>query len=84
MQFVRPVVRTVGTITGTVRDMSRLRQVASILAKHGLGVLVTGIDVPGINTNRSFESTPQRTVMAIQELGPTYIKLGQILSPGQM
>ena len=50
------------------------------LAKHGLGVLVTGIDVPGINTNRSFESTPQRTVMAIQELGPTYIKLGQILS----
>ena len=80
MQFVRPVVRTVGTITGTVRDMSRLRQVASILAKHGLGILVTGIDVPGINSNRSFESTPQRTVLAIQELGPTYIKLGQILS----
>ena len=80
MQFVRPVVRTVGTITGTVRDMARLRQVSSILAKHGLGVLVTGIDLPGITAGRTFESTPQRTVTAIQELGPTYIKLGQILS----
>lgn len=79
MQFVRPVVRTVGTITGTVRDAARLRQVGTILAKYGLGMLVTGVDSPG-GSNRTFESTPKLTVEAIQELGPTYIKFGQILS----
>lgn len=80
MKIVRPVVETTNTLARTVRDANRLRLVASILVKHGLGVLVAGIDIPGINASRRFESTPARAAAAIQELGPTYIKLGQILS----
>jgi ubiquinone biosynthesis protein len=80
MRFVRPVVKTVGNISGTVRDVGRLREVAIILVRHGMGMLVAGIDVPGISKSSEFTTTPERTVAAIQELGPTFIKLGQILS----
>jgi ubiquinone biosynthesis protein len=54
--------------------------VATVLVKHGLGILVAGLDLPGVRASRRFESTPARAVAAIKELGPTYIKLGQILS----
>jgi len=80
MGIVRPVMRTMGSLTHTVRDMARLQQVATILVRHGLGVLVAGIDLPGIRAPRKFASTPARAAAAIQELGPTFIKFGQILS----
>ncbi|MFT5679345.1 MAG: ubiquinone biosynthesis protein [Myxococcota bacterium] len=80
MQFVRPVVKTTGTLARTVQNMGRLRQVSVVLARHGLGVLVSGVELPGVKVSRRFESTPDRTVKAIQELGPTFIKLGQVLS----
>ncbi|MFT4980139.1 MAG: ubiquinone biosynthesis protein, partial [Myxococcota bacterium] len=80
MQIVRPVVKTTNTLARTVRDVGRLRVVATVLAKHGLGALVAGLDLPGIRARRRFETTPARAAAAIQELGPTYIKLGQILS----
>ena len=80
MRFVRPVVKTVGSLTERVRDVNRLRAVSVILAKHGLGILVTGIPLPNFRAEATFESNPQRVVKAIQELGPTFIKFGQILS----
>lgn len=80
MRFVRPVVKTVGSLSGTVRDMKRLREVATILVRHGFDLLVRGVDVPGISASNRLESTPERSVSAIQELGPTFIKFGQILS----
>ncbi len=80
MRIVRPVVKTVGNLTGTVRDVNRLREVSLILARHGLGLLVSGIDLPGITQSKEISTTPNRTVAAIQELGPTFIKFGQILS----
>ncbi|MDG1483660.1 MAG: AarF/UbiB family protein [Myxococcota bacterium] len=80
MQFVRPVVKTTGTLARTVQNMGRVRQVSLVLARHGLGMLVSGVELPGVKVSRRFESTPDRTVAAIQELGPTFIKLGQVLS----
>ncbi len=80
MKFVRPFVKTVGSLSETVRDANRFREVAVVLAKHGLGVLVSGVDVPGVQTDTEFKGTPQRLVQALQELGPTFIKFGQILS----
>jgi len=80
MQFVRPVVKTTGTLARTVQNMGRVRQVSLVLARHGLGMLVAGVELPGVKVSRRFESTPARTVAAIQELGPTFIKLGQVLS----
>lgn len=78
MGIVGPVVRTVGSLSHTVRDVGRLRQVAMVLTRHGLGLLVAGL--PGVTAERDYSSTPDRAVSAIQELGPTFIKLGQVLS----
>ena len=80
MKIVRPVVQTVGSISGTVRDANRFREVAVILARHGFGALVSGLDIPGVDTSSNIQSTPERLVQAIQALGPTFIKFGQILS----
>ncbi len=78
--------RTAGAVAGTVRDINRLQEVARILIRHGLGILVSSIDIPGIpKPNPETDSiavltTPDRAVAALQELGPTFIKLGQVLS----
>ncbi len=59
-----------------------MQDVARILIRYGLGALVSNLDIPGLGRSRSkaFESNPQRVLAAIQELGPTFIKFGQILS----
>ncbi len=80
MKLVRPFVKTVGSLSVTVRDAKRFREVAMVLAKHGLGVLVAGAEIPGLKVETEFSGTPQRLVQALQELGPTFIKFGQILS----
>lgn len=82
MQIVRPVVATVGGIAHRVRDLNRLQQVARILVGHGLGTLVAGIALPGQAPffRGKFESTPERAAAALQQLGPTFVKLGQVLS----
>jgi ubiquinone biosynthesis protein len=80
MRIVQPVVKTVGSFSQGVRDMGRLKEVATVLTRHGLGLAVHGLGIPGVRSTEHFESTPERVVSAIQELGPTFIKLGQILS----
>jgi ubiquinone biosynthesis protein len=59
-----------------------MNEVAKILAKHGFGLLVSNIDIPGFpkTSTKAINSTPTRACAALQELGPTFIKLGQILS----
>ena len=82
MRIVRPVVSTFGGLSHTVRDISRMREVATVLVKYGMGFMVSHIHIPGFRKvrERSFRSEPDRVVRAIQELGPTFIKLGQVLS----
>jgi ubiquinone biosynthesis protein len=81
MRIFRPVVRTTLTLQETVRDLNRLREVASVLVRHGLGALVAGLKLPGFHdVSRAIETTPERLVAAIQALGPTFVKLGQVLS----
>ena len=76
MRIVRPVVQTVGGMGSRVRDLGRLNEVTRILVRHGLGVLADG----AAKRDPPLQTTPARVVQAIQELGPTYVKLGQILS----
>ncbi|MCP4809628.1 MAG: AarF/ABC1/UbiB kinase family protein [Proteobacteria bacterium] len=82
MRIVQPVVSTARQITGTVRDMARMREVAQVLAQHGFGAVVANVDIPGLSTAdlASVETTPERANTALQALGPTFIKLGQVLS----
>ena len=44
-------------------------------------MLVAGTDIPGMrDVGRTYASTPDRLKRAIEQLGPTYVKLGQVLS----
>ncbi len=82
MRLVRPVVKTAAGVAGTVRDMGRMRQVAAVLGRYGFGALLARIDIPGLPKPRAedLETTPEATAAMLQELGPTFIKLGQVLS----
>ncbi|QEW04265.1 ABC1 kinase family protein [Microbacterium lushaniae] len=71
-------------------NFSRYQEIADTLTRHGLGFLAgaTGVarwvparrrrDVPHPQT-RSY-TVPQRVRVALEELGPTFVKLGQLLS----
>jgi ubiquinone biosynthesis protein len=81
MQIVRPVVKTATGVRDTVRDVARLQEVGAVLARHGFGWMLTRIGFPGFRAGGEFaETTPERASRALQQLGPTFIKLGQVLS----
>ncbi len=54
----------------------RYRQVVEVLTRHGLGFLAGS----GLRAVRLPHSRPEHVRMALEELGPTFIKLGQIAS----
>ena len=65
----------------------RYREIARVLMRHGLGFLVgiTGLErfAPfrrGVSTGAGWPSQPERLRLALEDLGPTFVKLGQILS----
>lgn len=72
-------------------EIARFRQIGEILLKNGLGFLVERLEmgrfVPGWRRRFSESerqmarlSVPERVRRTLEELGPTYIKLGQLLS----
>ena len=77
---------------GAARDLSRLREISSVLIRHGLGDLVrrtglaTTLERAGQilhwgEAGKSPEIEPQeRFRRSLEELGPTFVKLGQVLS----
>ena len=72
------------------RHLERYRQIADVLSRHGLGFIVgvvgLGRWVPfhrgvlGHERRQEPYTTPEHLRLAIEELGPTFIKLGQLLS----
>jgi ubiquinone biosynthesis protein len=77
---------------GTARDIGRLHEIGSILIRHGLGDVVqrTGIAKVLQKAGKALHwdapqrlgrlTSPQRVRMACEELGPTFVKLGQVLA----
>ena len=75
----------------TYRHWNRYREVAGILAKHGFGDVLHALRLdhyaqaalktllPQSRAGREL-SRPQRVRLAIEELGPTFVKAGQYLS----
>lgn len=66
----------------TVRDAARLSEIASVLAKHGFGHLLERM---GLGAARRDEAVPTlsravRIRLVLSDLGPSFIKLGQIAS----
>lgn len=75
------------SLLNTVRDLERLRQIVLVLVRHGfgevvqrtgLGSLVAGKTVAEQATSRV--KVGERLRLVVQDLGPSFIKLGQIVS----
>jgi ubiquinone biosynthesis protein len=99
------------SVVSAVRDLARLREITSVLVRHGFGEVVTRMGfgrrprrgtpsdpppsmrpgeeaAPEISTEelakgeeeKSRTSTAERIRLVLQDLGPSFIKLGQIAS----
>lgn len=86
---LRRVYENLRTGHAVLRDANRLGQIAVVLVRHGFGAFVQSLKLQDRwVTNKLFELAPQmedlpierRILLACQELGPTFIKLGQMLS----
>lgn len=77
---------------GTVRDLGRLQEIASVLIRYGFGDLVRRIGMADMleragrllhwnKTDELLRMAPAvRVRRALEELGPTFVKLGQVLA----
>ncbi len=75
-----------------VRDLPRLHEITTVFIRHGLGDLVRRVGVASVleragqilhwgEARDSAQLEPQRRLrLALEELGPTFVKLGQMLS----
>jgi len=73
------------SLLDTVKNTDRLRQIATVLAKHGFGELLSRTGLPGFGPRAHGDGAPTsgfpvRLRRALQELGPSFVKLGQIVS----
>ncbi len=72
--------KIVGFYTSSLKVV-RAAQIMTILAKHSLSVLFDRMRiVKRHNVQKVVVSTPERIRMTIEELGPTFVKFGQILA----
>lgn len=71
-----------------VKNVQRLRHILAVFAKHGFADVVQRMDLgkflPGrlgaFAESEADRSVPERLRRAFEELGPTFVKLGQLLS----
>ncbi|MBI2203030.1 MAG: insulinase family protein [Candidatus Rokubacteria bacterium] len=75
------------------RNLGRLRDIVNVFLKHGLGQVIEALQLHDVAPIRwwykplharldrgEIVSPPERLRMAFEELGPTFIKFGQLLS----
>jgi ubiquinone biosynthesis protein len=77
---------------GIMRELPRLHEIASVFIRHGLGEFVQRIGIAGVlaRAGAILQRSPsadqvtldpaQRMRMALEELGPTFVKLGQVMA----
>ena len=77
---------------GIMRELPRLHEIASVLVRHGLGDFVQRIGIAGVleragqilNFGAAAEAQrldqASRIRLALEELGPTFVKLGQVMA----
>ena len=86
------MIRKIGLIGRTYRHINRYREIVTVLFKHGFGDLITNSQIEKyldfgkkFIPNKKIEKTTslsrwERIRMVLEELGPTFIKFGQIMS----
>lgn len=77
-------------LTQTYRSINRLREIALILSKHGFHQVLEGVGLAKfLPLSKRFRGrsgvpgdipVPVQLRMALEDLGPTFVKLGQMLS----
>lgn len=73
---------------GETNHTARYREIASVLGRHSLGFLAALLGIGGLGARRptagaSADGASDAAVhlrLALEELGPTFVKLGQVLS----
>ncbi|MBM4373843.1 MAG: ubiquinone biosynthesis protein UbiB, partial [Deltaproteobacteria bacterium] len=93
MSSSRTLLQNLRAARSALKDLARMRQITTVLARHGYGHLVRGMtrgdaelaEQLGTTTaEASPEATradlAERLPLVLQDLGPTFVKLGQILS----
>lgn len=83
-----PLPMTMNSLSRVEGGAKRLAEIAGILARYGLADWLSGVDAPWIHNrfrdetggNLARYSSEERVRLALQEIGATGIKLGQILS----
>ena len=82
----------VSGVFSVARELPRLREISSVLIRHGLGDLVRRVGVSTLleHTGQLLQwgqasevahlEPQQRARLALEQLGPTFVKLGQMLS----
>lgn len=84
-------IRKIGLVSRTYRHVNRYRQILAVFFKYGFGDLVDRLDagryvelgahiLKGRSEPLEALTRPERIRKALEDLGPTFIKLGQILS----
>jgi len=80
-------------IRRTYKNLGRFRDIVNVFLKHGLGQIIEGLELHQFAPIRWWYkplhkrlereeavSLPERLRIALEELGPSFIKFGQILS----
>jgi ubiquinone biosynthesis protein len=82
----------VSGVFGAARELPRLREISSVLIRHGLGDIVRRAGIAtlleragqvlqwGEASEIAHLEPQQRAKLAFEQLGPTFVKLGQVLS----
>lgn len=74
-----------GTRNSTYRHVQRYKQIVEALAKYGFGYLLEKLGIiktklKRVSSQQHPFATPRKVVLMLEELGPTFVKFGQILS----
>src|SRR5215471_2543534 len=87
-----PGYRMVSGVFSVARELPRLREISSVLIRYGFGDIVRGAGVStlleragqvlqwGQASEVAHLEPQQRARLALEQLGPTFVKLGQVLS----
>jgi len=85
-------IRKIGILSRTYRHANRYRQILTVLIKYGFGDLIDrlhvgeyieiGLKLMSRSPKKQVErlTRAERIRMSLEELGPTFVKLGQVLS----